>query len=434
MRVFSQGFSKSFLDKKRQNEEHFRFNSLYFIFDFSLLATRITLSTKMQGLQNFLYTIAILVLLGGGIVIWQKGKPTPPESASPPSKVIPSKAAATSPKVAPTPKVQAPPKVSQKQVESPSNMFEEFSKSLVIIKGDKGAGSGFVLNYKGEGVVFTNTHVLSGNQTFDVLPLYGEKIALKNMEVARKYDLAKIHLREPRNGMPLHENISQEVSIGDEVVVMGNSDGAGVATLIRGYITGVGPELIEVDAKFVAGNSGSPVIHVKSKKVIGVATFSMITQVRRGHGVDSPFNHVERRFAYRLDNIPGWEEMNWLAFKKEAEFVEKLELRSQSLVNLANDIVETGQITFERHLDRKNPLYPLVKEHFERMRRLKSSRNYHALEKKRFVQGLLKEAEKTVEPRFYANFSDYHQSRLKEQARLSEELQSFFGTLDSLVK
>ncbi len=43
----------------------------------------------------------------------------------------------------------------------------------------------------------------------------------------------------------------------------------------RGRSRGSDRALVEVDAKFVEGNSGSPIIHVKTGKVIGIATFAL---------------------------------------------------------------------------------------------------------------------------------------------------------------
>ena len=79
------------------------------------------------------------------------------------------------------------------------------------------------------------------------------------------------------------DHVDENASIDDDVVVLGNAEGGGVINTIKGKIVGVGPNLVEVDAAFVPGNSGSPIIHLKTGKVIGVATYLIIAQIRRRH-------------------------------------------------------------------------------------------------------------------------------------------------------
>jgi len=87
--------------------------------------------------------------------------------------------------------------------------------------------------------------------------------------------------------------------IGDPVVVLGNSDGRGVVTEIRGKVIGVGPREIEVDAAFVIGNSGSPVLD-RHGRVIGIATYLRDCRDDEDWSkADTRFNGI-RRFALRL--------------------------------------------------------------------------------------------------------------------------------------
>ena len=44
---------------------------------------------------------------------------------------------------------------------------------------------------------------------------------------------------------------------------------------IEGTLLAVGPKLIETDCNFYKGNSGSPMIHKESGKVIGVVSYIM---------------------------------------------------------------------------------------------------------------------------------------------------------------
>ena len=73
------------------------------------------------------------------------------------------------------------------------------------------------------------------------------------------------------------------------------------ATSIFGRILGIGPELIEIDAGFVRGNSGSPILD-RNGNVVGIATFALRNNdpgdwVRNG----TRYTQV-RRFGTRLNN------------------------------------------------------------------------------------------------------------------------------------
>ena len=52
--------------------------------------------------------------------------------------------------------------------------------------------------------------------------------------------------------------LANEMRIGDDVVVLGNSGGGGVITSIPGKVVGVGPDRIEVSAEFIQATPGAP--------------------------------------------------------------------------------------------------------------------------------------------------------------------------------
>ena len=101
----------------------------------------------------------------------------------------------------------------------------------------------------------------------------------------------KAHLFEV--GMP---------DIGEAVTILGNSDGRGVVTEIRGHILGVGPQQIEVDAPFVAGNSGSPVLN-RVGRVVGVASYLRNCRDNADWSKRNTRYNGVRRFALRLSGI-----------------------------------------------------------------------------------------------------------------------------------
>ena len=166
-----------------------------------------------------------------------------------------------------------------------------------------------------------------------------------------------------QGGLEVMQQVDKNVSIGDDVLVLGNSQGSGVVTEISGKVTGIGPELVEVDAKFVAGNSGSPIIHVKTGKVIALATFAVIRKLDT-LGKDSQFTEI-RRFGYRLDTVPKWEFRQWDGFQKEGDTVAEVERKSESLIILLRDIFDDGIVNARLHQDGNAALSRCVSEYLQ---------------------------------------------------------------------
>ena len=188
-----------------------------------------------------------------------------------------------------------------------SNLYNSVKSYLCIVKAKTSSGSGFIAKDGNSIYFYTNEHVVrgaSGRPT--VTTIDGRKLALGAFEIAEGADLVRFKLEGFEMGLRIR---SDDIKLGEHVMIFGNSDGYGVATAISGYVVGVGPDVMEVSAEFVHGNSGSPVVTIEGV-VIGVATYAVNAKndkdwVKR----DTLFNGV-RRFAIRLSNVR-WKPMDW---------------------------------------------------------------------------------------------------------------------------
>lgn len=218
---------------------------------------------------------------------------------------------------------------------APVNYVSAYNDALLIVEGPKGRGSGFLCQLRGQTVAITNAHVAAVNTRFQLTNLQGINLSVGSSAVAVGHDIVKM---EPTNVppgckiFPVMENVDQNAAIGDSIVVLGNADGANVITSIPGKIVGIGPNLVEVNAPFIPGNSGSPIVHEKTGKVIGVATYILVHGVDRG--AKDGISEQARRFGYRLDSVKAWEPMNWQRFYAQAEEVDKIEKLSQDFITL----------------------------------------------------------------------------------------------------
>ncbi|MDF7798953.1 serine protease [Pontiellaceae bacterium B1224] len=226
--------------------------------------------------------------------------------------------------------------------------FNDISDKLIIItcKSDRGrsSGSGFIAKMDGKTYLFTNQHVIMGADSIRLKTAEGETIIpAGTIELSIKRDIARIALKE-REAF----EITSKFSLGSPLGVFGNSEGAGVATELFGEVTGLGTDLVEVNAEFVSGNSGSPVLDVR-KNVIGIASFVRVTwePPKNDDNEDSSsesdedseeegdFESKTRRFCYRLDDLE-WQPVKWKEYNKKYG---KLYRNSEALAESVFDII-----------------------------------------------------------------------------------------------
>lgn len=211
-----------------------------------------------------------------------------------------------------------------------SYVFSDISDKLVIItcKSERGrsSGSGFIAKMDGKTYLFTNQHVIIGADSIRLKTADGETITpAGTIELSKKRDIARIALTE-REAF----EITSKFSLGSPLGVFGNSEGAGVATELFGEVTGLGTDLVEVNAEFVSGNSGSPVLDVR-QNVIGIASYVRVTweppkndddkDTASDSEDDSEDEEEElesktRRFCYRLDDLK-WMPVKWKAYNQK---------------------------------------------------------------------------------------------------------------------
>ena len=226
--------------------------------------------------------------------------------------------------------LRAAPKLAAAKQPSATDLIHDHSASQIIVKADEGAASGFIARSGQSTFLFTNIHVLADLVKPTFTRLDGVVAAIGAADLAAGRDIARFELKNsPDNPFEISTDLNDSVRIGDGVVVPGNSGGGGVATIVKGAVLGIGPDRIEVSAPFIPGNSGSPIIHVKSGKVIGIATYLTMRNEdpTKGHAI------AIRRFAYRIDTAAAWERVDWNAFQQDADSVKQVSALTNDVVN-----------------------------------------------------------------------------------------------------
>lgn len=285
----------------------------------------------------------------------QAGNANVPPANPPTGPVTPKPAAVpglTSPQVAP---VTPAATVSDANVSAQtSQLVNDYRGALILVEGKKGVGSGFLCNMGGHIYAITNAHVLSDNIGVKLTGLDGTVFTAGASAVAVGHDIVKLEVASQKKTFEVMTNLDSNAKIGDAVMIPGNAGGASVVKPVEGKIVGIGPNLIEVDAPFVKGNSGSPIIHVATGKVLGVATYLIQRKVnpegqsgqngQNGQGEQSwqqPVTMEIRRFGYRLDSVQQWEPINWQSFFAQSAQVAQIEELSQDFIKMFQDLDKT---------------------------------------------------------------------------------------------
>ena len=179
--------------------------------------------------------------------------------------------------------------------------FKGSKDKLAVIVAGKKAGSGFLVRADGRSWLYTSAHVVEGVASDDVQAtlLSNATLSLGVRQRAQGRDLVRFEVAGSFPMFTLERNVPD---IGESITILGNSDGRGVVTEIRGHILGVGPQELEVDAPFVAGNSGSPVLN-RAGRVVGVASYLRNCRDNADWSKKNTRYNGIRRFALRLSGI-----------------------------------------------------------------------------------------------------------------------------------
>jgi hypothetical protein len=217
-----------------------------------------------------------------------------------------------------------------------ATFVREHRSGIVFVKGKLGSGSAFIADMKGRKVLITNTHVMAGikSPTFELLDRTPLRVGAASAAVG--HDLIAMVVVEGGAGIPTLDEVDSEAAIGDAVVVLGNTQGGGVVNTLHGELTGIGPDRLEISAQIEPGNSGSPIVHLRTGKVIGVATYAKLDSLVSG-------GEKLRRFGYRLDSVKTWQRVDWTRFYTEADLA----------ANIKNTTTELDEILSEFSIVRR---------------------------------------------------------------------------------
>ncbi|MBO6101695.1 MAG: trypsin-like peptidase domain-containing protein [Opitutales bacterium] len=193
--------------------------------------------------------------------------------------------------------------------------FDASDGALIVDDENGGAASAFIANISNKNFVVTNFHVVSNETKLSFKTKDGISFGVPNKGfIAKDKDIYIIPINDIPKGacaLPVAKNL-EGVSAGDKIIVCGNGEGGGVLLKTAGKIVAIGPDKIEVDCPFYQGNSGSPLYHIKSGKIIGVISHVIIrdkdniVSKHSNRFSNSAIKTSIRYFAQRIDSVQDW--------------------------------------------------------------------------------------------------------------------------------
>lgn len=318
-------------------------------------------------------------------------------------------------------------------------LTREQMEAIVLVNGDEGVGTGFVAKIRGVNFVVTNLHVIGGNAAIRVTTVRGVPVAVAGMFGAAGRDIAILRIEGDYTGptLKLAEDPLATVKLGEKVAVVGNRRGGGVATQVSGVVQGIGPDRIEVNARFQPGNSGSPIVHVPTGEVIGVASYS---QTRELDELDGPANtgsstgatgtrvtkEEQRWFGYRADAVSRWEAIDLARWQVQAKKIADFEADSRAIhYAMYGRFKEAGS----------NPRVRALTDRFEeRYERLGSSQVAVGQEVQEFFRGLRALADTGVKDLKTGDYYDFFRTSLYWETSITDQLRARAQIAEALDK
>ena len=160
------------------------------------------------------------------------------------------------------------------------DVVKQVGPSVVLVKSNRGLGSGVVFDARG--YIVSNNHVVAGSSNFQVVLADGKQYAARVVGTFPPDDLAVLHVNAP--GLKAAQFAdSTKLAVGDLTLAIGNPLGL-QSSVTEGIVSALGrtvnedsavalPNVVQTSAAINPGNSGGALVNLGGQ-VIGIPTLT----------------------------------------------------------------------------------------------------------------------------------------------------------------
>jgi len=226
----------------------------------------------------------------------------------------------------------------------PPALTNDQINAVVTIKGDNAEGAGFLMRSPdGTCSVVTHLDLLAANPNVKIFTNSGKQIIPLSLKGAVDRDLAMFTIQDDHfSYLPLATNATSSVATGDQLIIPDIGQPTAVLLGKPGKVIAVNPERIDFNNAMGPGDSGAPVIRVKSGTVLALVTAEKRVDVSNTLAMAWTANPAPGSagiipyFGLRLNGIQGWETYDGARFLAETLFLKQFHQDTRCLDSYLN--------------------------------------------------------------------------------------------------
>jgi hypothetical protein len=208
-------------------------------------------------------------------------------------------------------------------------LIERGANRMLVVEGKEGEPIGaFLAPQDGQIRIFVSAQWLDQNPTPKVSKLDQSSLPIRpELSCPAGVDLVCLHT--DALALPHFElaDTSEKPVVGARVVVIFFDPETKQAQGIGGWIRGIGPDTLELDAELTPKMTAAPVLSLDSGKVIGVVA-PQVAGVKDEWAIGTR-HQGSRHFATRIDRIQEWKASDLGRFAKEAAYIQGINQRTR---------------------------------------------------------------------------------------------------------
>ena len=195
-----------------------------------------------------------------------------------------------------------------------------YLNNLVVISGRDGAlvGGGCVARLANGYYFCTSVGAAApAKDSTSLKTLAGAPVRIGATSVAANSEIFVAQTIGVTDGLEVIRDVGKEASAGDAVIVFGKNKVSGSIDTIPGQISFIAADKVSIDTGDVSAVIGTPIIHLKTGKIIGFST---------GSG------------SNRLDSVTSWQPMSWESLLVQAAKIQRIAAFTDDLAKLQGEL------------------------------------------------------------------------------------------------